>query len=47
MKSETITNVIFHMKNYFQAAIDQYLELATEKLNEINTPFTQAGAGEA
>ena len=39
MEGETITNVTFDMKNYFQAAIDQYLELATEKLNEVNTPF--------
>ena len=39
VEGETITNVTFDMKNYFQAAIDQYLELATEKLNEVNTPF--------
>ena len=37
VEGETITNVTFDMKNYFQAAIDQYLELATEKLNEVNT----------
>ena len=39
VEGETITNVTFDMKNYFQAAIDQYLELATEKLNEVNMPF--------
>ena len=39
VEGETITNVTFDMMNYFQAAIDQYLELATEKLNEVNTPF--------
>ena len=39
VEGETITNVTFDMMNYFQAAIDQYLELATEKLNEVSTPF--------
>ena len=39
VEGETITNVTFDMKNYFQAAIDQYLELATEKLNDVSTPF--------
>ena len=39
VEGETITNATFDMKNYFQAAIDQFLELATEKLNEVNTPF--------
>ena len=34
-----ITNVTFDMNNFFQTAIDQYLELAIEKLNEVNTPF--------
>ena len=35
MEGETITSVTFDMKNYF--AIDQ--ELATEKLNKVNTFF--------
>ena len=39
VEGETITNVTFDMVNYFQAAIDQYLELATGRLNEVNTPF--------
>ena len=39
VENETITNLTFDMKNHFQGAIDQYLELATEKLNEVTTPF--------
>ena len=39
VEGEAITNVTFDLKHYFQADLDQYLELATEKLNEVNTPF--------
>ena len=46
VEGETITDVTFDLKNHFQAAIDQYLEPPTEKLNEVNTPVAPRLASE-
>ena len=34
VEGQTITNMIFDKMSYFQAAIDQYLVLATEELKK-------------
>ena len=39
VKGEVITSIKFDMTKYFQAAIDQYIELSGEKLSKAPTPF--------